>query len=88
MVYICQSQSPNTSHPPLSPCYPYICSLSLCLYFCFANRITYTIFLDSTFMTQYMVFFLTYFTLYDTLGPSTSLQMTQFCSFLWRSSPL
>ena len=29
-------------------CYSYICSLHLCLYFFFANKIIYTIFLDST----------------------------------------
>ena len=34
--------------PP--PWYPYICSLCLCLYFCFANKIIYIIFLDSTYM--------------------------------------
>ena len=30
-------------YKPLPPWYPYICSLRLCLYFCFANRIIYTI---------------------------------------------
>ena len=29
---------------------PYICSLRLCLYFCFAAKITSTIFLDSTYI--------------------------------------
>ena len=29
---------------------PYICSPHLCLYFCFANKIIYTILLDSTYM--------------------------------------
>ena len=55
---------------PVSPWYPYICSLCLCLYFCFANKIIYTIFLDSTYLRYYTIFaflFLTYFTLYDTL---------------------
>ena len=28
--------------PPLPPWYPYICSLCLCLYFCFVNKIVYT----------------------------------------------
>ena len=41
------SQSSQTSFPPW---YSYICSLRLCLYFCFANKIIYTIFLDSTYM--------------------------------------
>ena len=33
---ICQSQSPDCSHPSFSPWYPYICSLFL--YFCFAKK--------------------------------------------------
>ena len=33
--------------PPLPSWCPYICSLHLCLYFCFASKIIYTIFLDS-----------------------------------------
>ena len=43
IVYICQSKLPV--HPTLSPLffpwYPYVCSLHLCLYFCFANKIIY-----------------------------------------------
>ena len=57
LVYICQSQSPDSSHhhhhpPPTTfpPWCPYICSLHLCLYFCPANRFICTIFLDSTYM--------------------------------------
>ena len=42
IVYICQSQSPNSSQPYLPPWYPYICSLRLCLYFCFVNKIVCT----------------------------------------------
>ena len=44
IMYMCPSQSPNSFHPLLSSWYSYICSLCLCLYFCFANRITYTTF--------------------------------------------
>ena len=44
--YIWQSQSPNSSHPLLSPWYPYICSLYLCLCFCFANRFHLYLFSD------------------------------------------
>ena len=34
--------------PPLfPPWYSYACTLQLCLYFCFANKLIYTIFLDS-----------------------------------------
>ena len=68
-MYICQSHSSNSSHHhPLPPWYPYICSLRLCLYFCFANKIIYTIFLDSTYVCYYTIFvflFLTSFTLYE-----------------------
>ena len=49
-MYICQSQSPSSAHPaPFSLWYACICSLCLCLYFCFANKIIYTTFLDSKF---------------------------------------
>ena len=34
IVYMCQSCSPNLSHPPLPPLCPYVCSLSLHLYSC------------------------------------------------------
>ena len=47
IMYMCQSQSPNSFHPTFPPWYLCICSLCLCLYFCFANRIIYTFFLDS-----------------------------------------
>ena len=50
-VYMCQPQSPvHPSQPPLPLWCPYSCSLHLCLYFCFASKIIYTIFLDSTYM--------------------------------------
>ena len=32
----------NSSHPPLPPWYPYVCSLHLCLYFCFVNKFVFT----------------------------------------------
>jgi len=45
-VFMCQFQSPSSSHHhPFPPSYPCICSLCLCLYFCFPNKIIYTIFL-------------------------------------------
>ena len=56
--------------PSLSPWYLYICFLCLCLYYCFPNKIIYTIFLDSTCMCSSMIFvFLlpTVFTLYGSL---------------------
>ena len=55
-MYICQSQSPSSSHPPFPPWYPYVCSLHLCLYFCFTNKFICTIFADSTYKRYYMIF--------------------------------
>ena len=45
IVSIYQSQSPGSFHPPCPMVS--ICSLHFCLYFCFANRTVYTIFLPS-----------------------------------------
>ena len=45
IVYICQSQSPNSSYPPF-PLGIHTFVLYVCLYFYFANKIIYTIFLD------------------------------------------
>ena len=61
--------------PSFSPWYPYIYSLYLCLYFCFANKFIWTIFLDSTYKIYYTIFvflFLTYFTVWQSLGSSIS----------------
>ena len=50
----CIYDNPNFPiHPTPSSTFPswcpYVCSLHLCLYFCFANKIICTIFLDSTY---------------------------------------
>ena len=53
------------------------------------TRFICTIFLGFTYMCEYMISifsFLTYFTLFDRCGPSVSLPMTQFSSFLWLSN--
>ena len=53
-----QCRHVNSSFPvhcPFLPWYPYICSLCLCLYFCFAKKFIYMIFLDFTYM-QYLFF--------------------------------
>ena len=50
---VCVCVRPNLPvHPtPLSPpCCPHVCSLCLCLYFCFANGFPCTIFLESTYL--------------------------------------
>ena len=41
VVYVCQSQSPSSSHLPFPAWYPYVCSLHLYLYFCLATKIIY-----------------------------------------------
>ena len=38
----------ETSHPPFLPQSPKVCSVHLCLYFCFAYRVIVTIFLNSS----------------------------------------
>ena len=43
VVKVDQSPSPNPAHPSLPPWGHYICSLHLCLYFCFANKNIYAI---------------------------------------------
>ena len=64
-------------------------ALHLCLYFCLASLyFICAIFLDSTYMhwhTMFVFLFLTCFTLWQSLGPSGSLQVAQLCSFLWLS---
>ena len=48
-LYICKSQSPNSPSPtPIPLGHLQVCSQCLCLYFCFANDIIFTIFLDFT----------------------------------------
>ena len=68
IVCICQSQSSRLSHPSFPHLGPYICSLCLCFYFCFANRFICTISLDFTYMCYCTIFvLLTYLTLYNSL---------------------
>ena len=52
LISICHSSHP-CSFPPW---YPNICSLFLHLYCSLANKIIYIIFLDSTYMHEYMIF--------------------------------
>lgn len=46
-VYTCQPSQPAHLTLPFATCCPCVCSLHLCLHFCFATKITYTIFPDS-----------------------------------------
>ena len=89
-VYTSISISQSAPSPDYSPWYPYICSLCLCLCFSFASKFIYTIVSGihiRVLMYNVCFFlFLTCFTLWQSLGPSMSLQMAQFHSFLWLSS--
>ena len=49
-VYLFQCCSLRTSHPCLLPQSPKVCSVHLCLFFCFAYRVIVTIFLNSIYM--------------------------------------
>ena len=89
VMYVFQRYSLNSSHPLLPPLCPQVRSLCLWLYVCPANRFISTIFLDSISMCYHTVFIfllVTYFTLYKSLSPARSLQMTQFHSILWLSN--
>ena len=50
IVYLFQCYSLRTSHPRLLPQSPKVCSVHLCLFFCFAYRVIITIFLNSIYM--------------------------------------
>ena len=67
VVYV-SIQTSEVIPPHLFPTLVSVCSLRLCLYFCFANKIVCTTFLDSMSMLIYNTcFLLTDFTLYDSL---------------------
>ena len=46
----CTCCSLKTSHPRLLPQSPKVCSVHLCLFFCFAHRVIITVFLNSIYM--------------------------------------
>ena len=50
IIYMFRCCSLETSHPHLLPQSPKVCSVHLCLFFCFAYRIIITIFLNSIYM--------------------------------------
>ena len=65
VVDTCQPSLPIHLTLSFPPWHSYICSLCLCLHFCFVNKFIYIIFLDSTFWGSYSILvflFLTYFT--------------------------
>ena len=69
-IYMFQCYSLKSSHPHLLPQSPKVCSLSLCLFCYLTYRVIVILFLNSTYMCQYIVLvfsFLTYFTQYNRL---------------------
>ena len=50
IVYLFQCYSLRISHPHLLPQSPKVCSVHLCLFFCFAYSVIITIFLNSIYM--------------------------------------
>ena len=81
VVYICQSQSPSSSHHPV----PSFCLCPPRLFYSYlGNKFICTIFLGSTYMCQHMIFVFLYdllHSVWQTLGPSMSLQMDFFIPF-------
>ena len=55
IVYLFQCCSLRSSHPRLLPQSPKVCSVNLCLFFCFAYSVIVTIFLKSLYMHEYTV---------------------------------
>ena len=76
---------------PFPPWYPYVCSLHLCLNFCTANC-PVPLYHFARFQIYALIYDIFFFlsdlihSVWQSLGPSTSLQMTQFRSFLWLSN--
>ena len=50
VIYTFQCYSLKSSHPPLLPQNPKVCSLHLCLFCCLAYRIVITVFLNFIYM--------------------------------------
>ena len=70
IIYMFQYYSDKSSHPRLLPQSPKVCSLYLCIFCCLEYRVIVTIFLNSIYMRYsnvLVIFFLTYFTLYNRL---------------------
>ena len=78
---MCQSQSSSSSHPSPCPLCVHLShfSLCLCLCFCFANKIIYHFSRFHIYAFTYDIYFSLFHLLHSvwqSLGPSTSLQMT------------
>ena len=89
LFYTCQSQSPNPSHPtnPLGvhTFVLYVCvsvsALQIGFLYHFAKFHIYALIYDICFSLSDLIH-----SEWQSLGPPMSLQMAQFCSFLWLSN--
>lgn len=78
--------NPNLPTPPPQPFpwYPYMFVLYPCVSTCFANKVISTHFSRFHMYVLIYIFLLSWFhSVWQSLGPSRSLQMTHFCSSLW-----
>ena len=84
-MVVCMSILLSQFVPPSAP--PTVSLFSILhLYSCPGNWFICTVFLDSTYMHWYIFVFLLLHSVWQALGPSISLQMTQFCFFLCLSN--
>ena len=85
-VYMSMLFSQSVPPSPSPPLWPHVRSLHPCLYSCPANRFICTIFFNVLIYDICFSLSDLLHSVWQTQGPSTSPQMTQFCSFLWLSS--
>ena len=88
VVYTGQVQSSSSFHPHSLLSCPYLHSQHLHLYYYPANRFICIIFLDSYICITIWYLFFSFWlhSLWQALGSSTSLQLTQIHPFLWLSN--
>ena len=55
VIYMFQHYSLKSSHPPLLPHSPKVCSLHLCLFCCLVYRVIVSIFLNSIYILIYCI---------------------------------
>ena len=80
-IHVNPSLPVSATHPAFSSWCPYICSLWLCLYFCFCkwDHLYYFFRFHMCVNIQYLFSSFRLHSLWQSPGPFTSLQMTQFC---------
>ena len=90
-IYVNPNFPIHLSHLFLLGIDPYVCSVCLCLYFCFANKIIYTIsFSFYIYALVYNIYFLflTYFSLYDSLYTLRHIHSNVHCSTIYNNQDI